>query len=45
MAIHQIKKAGLHRPMPLERHIEHIVIWEGNYISDIFYIGIQTRFL
>ena len=31
--------------MPLERHIEHIVIWEGNYISDIIYIGIQTRFL
>jgi len=39
------KKAGLHRPMPLERHIEHIVIWEGNYTSDLINIGTQTRFL
>ena len=30
--------------MPL-RHIEVIVIWEGNYNSDTFYIGIGDHFL
>jgi hypothetical protein len=30
--------------MPLEA-IEHIVIWEGNYISDIITIGTDHAFL
>jgi hypothetical protein len=34
----KIKKAGLHRPLPL-RHIKDIVIWEGNYTLDINIFG------
>jgi hypothetical protein len=30
--------------LPL-RHIELVVIWEGNYKSDIFNIGLGARFL
>jgi len=33
-----MKKAGLHRPMPLEA-IGCIAIWEGNYTSNDLSIG------
>jgi hypothetical protein len=39
-----MKKAGFHRPMPLEA-IGWIVIWEGNYTSNSFNIGRIYRFL
>jgi hypothetical protein len=32
------KRPAFTGPCPL-RHAEHIVIWEGNYISDIYIVG------
>jgi hypothetical protein len=40
----KIKRPAFTGQCPL-RHIEYIVIWEGNYIPDKYNIGTNTRFL